>query len=150
MNDAALTASSLSFKSRDFHISSGVSSGKEFWRAYANEPGDGYIAPVASADIDADGETEVIIATLGSIYVYNGTTGKTETRFAFKGGKSGRNYGKLNILNLDDDDFLEIVMLADNLDEHISVNERIRSSTCDADMINEVDVYQTMEGEELK
>ena len=36
------------------------------------------------------------------------------------------------------------------IDEHISVNERIRSSTCDADMINEVDVYQTMEGEELK
>jgi len=110
-----------------FSFSSGVSSGKEFWRAYANEPGDGYIAPVASADIDADGETEVIIATLGSIYVYNGTTGKTETRFAFKGGKSGRNYGKLNILNLDDDDFLEIVMLADNLDEHISVIDQVEA-----------------------
>ena len=36
------------------------------------------------------------------------------------------------------------------IDEQISVNERIRSSTCDADTINEVDVYQTMEGEELK
>ena len=104
-----------------FSFSSGIALGKEIWRAYASEPGDGYIAPVASADIDADGETEVIIATLGSIYIYNGSTGKTETRFAFKGGSSGRNYGKLNIVNIDEDELLEVVMLADNLDEHISV-----------------------------
>lgn len=36
------------------------------------------------------------------------------------------------------------------IDEYTSANERIRSSTCDGDMINEVDVYQTMEGEESK
>ena len=70
-----------------FSFSSGVASGKEIWRAYANEPGDGYIAPVASADIDADGETEVIIATLGSIYIYNGSS-KALRRF-FEGSSKG-------------------------------------------------------------
>ena len=104
-----------------FSFASGVSAGKELWRAYASEPGDGYIAPVTSADIDADGQTEVVIATKGSIYIYDGSTGETEVRFAFQGGKTGRNYGILNIINLDEDDLLEIVMLAENLDEHVSV-----------------------------
>jgi len=36
------------------------------------------------------------------------------------------------------------------IDEYTSAKERLMSATCDGDMINEVDVYQTMEGEELK
>jgi len=104
-----------------FTFSNGVTSGAQLWSCFATEPGQGYIAPLTVADIDADGQTEVIIMTFQHLYVYNGRTGEAETSFTFPGGSSGRNYGILKLINVDQDPYLEAVVLAVNLDEHLTV-----------------------------
>ncbi len=81
---------------------------------------------VVLVDMDLDGLLEVVLATYNSFFVYDGRTGAVKMSLE---APLGRNYGLLIVQDIDGDGYPDIIMLAEQLREHITVvhNEGGRS-----------------------
>jgi hypothetical protein len=113
-----------------YSFAGGASAPTEMWQtspAYEHAP---YVPEVAVGDMDADGQNEVVIAGYGGMRSYHGATGAARTSETGWNGRvdwisgpdvDGRNYGQLQLVNIDDDPQLEIVMIADGVTLHIGV-----------------------------
>jgi hypothetical protein len=78
----------------------------------------GYTPAVALADMDQDTLLEVVLATYNHFFVYDGRTGAVKMSLE---AHTGRNYGRLIVEDIDSDGYPDIVMLADDLREHVCV-----------------------------
>lgn len=81
---------------------------------------------IALADMDHDGDLDLVAATYNNVFVYDGRSGKKLCELEWN---CGRNYGSMVVKDLDHDHFPEVVILADNLREHVAVlkNEQGKS-----------------------
>lgn len=73
---------------------------------------------VALADMDSDGDLDLVAATYNHVFVYDGRSGKSLMELEWN---SGRNYGSLVLTDIDGDRDPDVVVLAGNLREHIAV-----------------------------
>ena len=83
---------------------------------------DAYHPTVAAADLDNDGLDELVVSKLCGVYVFdvlNGTM-KSSARWT-SNGERHRNYGLLQLIDIDNDGTLEIVIAADRVARHLSV-----------------------------
>jgi VCBS repeat protein len=113
-----------------YSFSAGATTPEMIWQttpAYEHAP---YFPEVAVGDMDADGENEVVIAGYGGMRSFDGATGVARTAETGWNGRvdwiagpgiDGRNYGQLQLIDIDDDPQLEIVMIADGVTLHIGV-----------------------------
>jgi len=95
-----------------------ASNATPIWRSYAEEARN-YPPPVAVADMDLDGVSDVVIATLEKAYCFDGATG--ELKMVAHSPGINRNYGILIIKNIDGDPYPEVLVLSPNLNEHLWV-----------------------------
>lgn len=81
---------------------------------------------VALADMDCNGLLEVVVVTYDHVFVFDGRSGERKMELTWSG---GRNYGTLVVKDIDGDGYPDVVMLADQLREHVAVikNEAGRS-----------------------
>ena len=73
---------------------------------------------VVFADMDRDGLLEVVLATYNSFFVYDGRSGAVKMSLDEH---LGRNYGLLIVEDIDGDGYPDILMLAEQLREHVCV-----------------------------
>jgi outer membrane protein assembly factor BamB len=73
---------------------------------------------VALADMDRDGLLEIVIATYDHVFVIDGRTGAVKMRLEIP---VGRNYGTLVVKDVDGDGYPDVVLLEDQLREHVAV-----------------------------
>ena len=108
-----------------FGFEGGLSGGSELWQVSAAIT-ETYIPQVMVADMNNDTIPEVVIATYGHIYGWQGTDGTNLIDFEFKtGGSYDRNYGLISLTNIDDDPYPEIAVLAHNLNEHLTMLDNL-------------------------
>jgi hypothetical protein len=79
-----------------------------------------FIPAVAVADMDLDGVNEIVIGTYSNFFVFDGINGATKSHLV---AETGRNYGLMVIQDINGSGYPDIVMLASNLREHITVIE---------------------------
>jgi len=79
-----------------------------------------FIPAVAVADMDLDGVNEIVIGTYSNFFVFDGINGATKSHLL---AETGRNYGLMVIQDINGSGYPDIVMLASNLREHITVVE---------------------------
>ncbi len=80
-------------------------------RVWQSEPEDTVFMPLCVVhDIDGDGQQEVCVALHYRVIIYDATTGRKETELRFH---SSRSYGWFGLANVDDDEHMELVVLAD-------------------------------------
>jgi hypothetical protein len=73
---------------------------------------------VALADMDKDGLLEIVIVTYDHVFVIDGRTGAYKMQLEIP---VGRNYGTLVIKDVDGDGYPDVVLLEDQLREHIAL-----------------------------
>ena len=81
-----------------------------------------FIPEVVFADMDQDGFLEVVLATYSHFFVYDGRTGQVKMELE---AHLGRNYGLLTVTDIDHDGFPDIIMLAEQLREHVCVVKNV-------------------------
>jgi len=79
-----------------------------------------FIPAVAVADMDLDGINEIVVGTYSNFFVFDGTNGGTKSHLV---ADTGRNYGLMVVQDINGSGYPDIVMLASNLREHITVIE---------------------------
>ncbi len=94
----------------------GVERGRVIWTF--NYQHFNFTPEVVFADMDRDGLLEVVLATYNSFFVYDGRTGAVKMSLD---AHLGRNYGLLTVEDIDGDGYPDIVMLAEQLREHVCV-----------------------------
>lgn len=105
----------------------GFAKAATLWRSVeVPETGAGYPPELVVADMNLDGVRDLALATFGKILVLDGATGqKLEGAGGqvewISGGVNGRNYGTLWAMNLDDDPYPELVLVADAVCLHVAV-----------------------------
>ena len=72
----------------------------------------------AMADMNGDGGLDLVVVTYSHAFVFDGRTGDKLMELEWN---AGRNYGSLAVKDLDADGFPEIIVLAGQLREHLSV-----------------------------
>ncbi|MBN1349241.1 hypothetical protein JXJ21_07520 [candidate division KSB1 bacterium] len=92
----------------------GIEKGNVAW-TYDYEK-DNFVPGIAFADMDLDGNLELVAATYGNFFVYSGIDGSVKMHLE---APTGRNYGLLVVKDIDGDGYPDIVMFADRVREHI-------------------------------
>jgi len=83
---------------------------------------DAFHPTVAAADMDGDGVDELVVSKLCGLYVFDVMTGVMKTSFRWtSGGERHRNYGLLQLVDIDGDGAREVVIVAERVARHISV-----------------------------
>jgi hypothetical protein len=78
----------------------------------------GFGPAVALADMDQDDLLEVVLVTYNHFFVYDGRSGAVKMSLE---ANVGRNYGRLIVQDINGDGYPDLVMLADDLREHVCV-----------------------------
>jgi outer membrane protein assembly factor BamB len=83
---------------------------------------DAFHPTVAAADMDNDGVDELVVSKLCGLYVFNVLTGtmKGSVRWT-SNGERHRNYGMLQLIDIDGDGSREVVIVAERVARHIAV-----------------------------
>ena len=120
--------------SRGMHLVAPLMSAKEvlvFDFRNGNRPGvlahtlwmdDAFHPTVAAADMDGDGVDELVVSKLCGLYVFDVLTGvmKKSVRWT-SNGERHRNYGLLQLVDIDGDGAREVVIVAERVARHIAV-----------------------------
>ncbi len=114
-----------------FAFDGGVSAGHQIWQtspAYANPA---YLPEILVGDVDNDGKPEVVIAGYTEVSAFAGATGVLRDgsgggwngRVVWETGPNidGRNYGQIQLVNVDSDAQLEVVDLSDSVTLHAAL-----------------------------
>jgi hypothetical protein len=81
-----------------------------------------YNPQIAVGDMDGDGTLEVFVATYGNVLVLDGESGGLLRQvYWISGGMNGRNYGDLILHDVNGDGWLDSIVIADAVNEHVSV-----------------------------
>lgn len=114
-----------------FAFDGGVASGRQIWQSSPAYPDPAYLPEVVVGDVNGDGGNEVVIAGYHTISAYAGATGalldggdgtwKGKVDWETGPGIDGRNYGHIQLVNLDSDAHLEVVDLSDSVTLHAAV-----------------------------
>lgn len=101
----------------------GADAGRLLWTTTPTYENPAYAPGVVVGDIDADGVPEILMAGYGTLRAYDGRTGAEKDRVDFISGPGvdGRNYGQVEVVNLDADPQLEVVVVADGVTLHVAV-----------------------------
>ncbi len=83
---------------------------------------DAYHPTVAAADIDNDGIDELVVSKLCGLYVFDVLSGamKSSVRWT-SNGERHRNYGLLQLVDIDGDGTREVVIVAERVARHLAV-----------------------------
>jgi len=102
-----------------FDFSNGAANGKLWHTLWMN---DAFNPTVVVADMDGDGQEEIIVTKLGAIYLFNPITGELKRQYDWiSGGERRRNYGLFQIIDIDKDGVLECVAISSAVTRHLSV-----------------------------
>ena len=83
---------------------------------------DAFHPTVAAADMDNDGVDELVVSKLCGLYVFNVLTGTmTHSVRWTSNGERHRNYGLLQLIDIDGDGAREVVIVAERVARHIAV-----------------------------
>ena len=83
---------------------------------------DAFHPTVAAADMDGDGVDELVVSKLCGLYLFDVLTGTMKTSFRWNSnGERHRNYGLLQLLDIDGDGAREVVIVAERVARHIAV-----------------------------
>lgn len=83
---------------------------------------DAFHPTVAAADMDNDGVDELVVSKLSGLYVFNVLTGTMVQSVRWtSNGERHRNYGLLQLVDIDGDGAREVVIVAERVARHISV-----------------------------
>lgn len=113
-----------------FAFDQGVAQARQLWTSAPAYENPAYVPEVVVGDLDADGSNEVLIAGYGTLRAYDGKTGQERSGgpgwngrvdFISGPGVDGRNYGQIQLINLDEDPQLEIVDISDGVTLHVAV-----------------------------
>ncbi|WP_053202647.1 FG-GAP-like repeat-containing protein [Jiangella muralis] len=107
----------------------GVAEGYELWRTSPDYVEWAYAPELVIGDVDGDGRNELVIAGYGQILAYDGRTGALlDTGSGWRGrvdwisgpDVNGRNYGQVQLIELDGDGRLELVEVCDGVTLHVA------------------------------
>ncbi len=83
---------------------------------------DAYHPTVAAGDVDNDGKDELIVSKLCGVYVFDVLTGEMKQSVRWtSNGERHRNYGLLQLTDVDQDSVPEVVIVADRVARHMAV-----------------------------
>jgi hypothetical protein len=83
---------------------------------------DAFHPTIAAADMDGDGRDELVVSKLSGLYVFDVLSGTMLSSCQWRsGGKRHRNYGLLQLIDIDGDGAREAVIVAERVARHISV-----------------------------
>ncbi len=83
---------------------------------------DAFHPTVAAADMDNDGVDELVVSKLSGLYVFNVLTGTMVQSVRWtSNGERHRNYGLLQLIDINGDGVREVVIVAERVARHISV-----------------------------
>ncbi len=83
---------------------------------------DAFHPTVAAADMDGDGVDELVVSKLCGLYVFNVLTGAMVGSVRWtSNGERHRNYGLLQLIDVDGDGAREVVIVAERVARHIAV-----------------------------
>ena len=83
---------------------------------------DAFHPTVAAADMDGDGVDELIVSKLCGLYLFDVMTGRMKSSFRWtSNGERHRNYGLLQLVDIDGDGAREVVIVAERVARHIAV-----------------------------
>jgi hypothetical protein len=99
-----------------FGFENGVREGRLLWKA-SPPTGHLYSPRIMIADVDNDDVNEIVIMDMQRATVWDGVTGHLDYNIAWK---VNRTYGYATCVNIDEDPFLEIVVVADYV-PHVDV-----------------------------
>jgi hypothetical protein len=114
-----------------FAFDRGVGSGYQMWQTSPAYDNPAYLPELMLADVDGDGQTELVIAGYHEVTAFAGSTGARKTGGTWNGHVDwetgpdidGRNYGNIYLIDLDGDDLMEVVDLSDSVTLHAAVVE---------------------------
>jgi hypothetical protein len=83
---------------------------------------DAFHPTVAAADMDGDGVDELVVSKLCGLYLFDVLTGAMKHSFRWtSNGERHRNYGLLQLVDIDGDGAREVVIVAERVARHIAV-----------------------------
>ena len=83
---------------------------------------DAYHPTIAAADLDNDGIDELVVSKLCGVYVFDVLSGRMKSTVRWtSNGERHRNYGLLQLIDIDNDGNRDIVIAADRVARHFSV-----------------------------
>lgn len=83
---------------------------------------DAYHPTVAAADLDNDGVDELVVSKLSGLYVFDVFSGKMKSSVQWtSNGERHRNYGLLQLIDINNDGVREAVIVSDRVARHLSV-----------------------------
>jgi hypothetical protein len=83
---------------------------------------DAFHPTVAAADMDNDGVDELVVSKLCGLYVFNVLTGRMTSSVRWtSNGERHRNYGLLQLIDVDGDGSREVVIVAERVARHMAV-----------------------------
>ena len=83
---------------------------------------DAFHPTVAAADMDGDGVDELVVSKLCGLYLFDVLAGTMKNSFRWtSNGERHRNYGLLQLLDIDGDGAREVVIVAERVARHIAV-----------------------------
>ena len=83
---------------------------------------DAFHPTVAAADMDGDGVDELVVSKLCGLYLFDVMTGRMKSSFRWKSnGERHRNYGLLQLTDIDGDGAREVVIVAERVARHVAV-----------------------------
>jgi hypothetical protein len=110
------------FSSKDilvFDFSDGIKNGRVLHKLWMD---DAFHPTTAIADVDGDGQDEIICTKLGGVYIFDSLTAEMKSQFRWNsGGERRRNYGFFRLIDVDRDRVLEVVILANRVSRHLAV-----------------------------
>lgn len=111
-----------------FSFKNGASAPVEMWQVQS-EIAWSFPPEVMIADMNADSSLEVVVVTYGQLFAWQGTTGANLIDFTFtSGANQGRNYGIVKVKNTDDDPYPEVIIMANSLNEHVTLLDNLGPS----------------------
>jgi len=83
---------------------------------------DGYHPSTVIGDVNNDGIDEIVIARMGGVYVFDPLSGRMISQTLWKSDEERRrNYGHVELADIDGDGNLEAIILSDKVTRHIAV-----------------------------